>query len=161
MVNVERSLAIGAENGGHDVSGHVDCTATIVNRISTGSNTCITFEVPADKIKYIFSLGFIAINGVSLTISDVDKEKSTFSVWLIPETLRRTNLEQLELRDFVNLEFHKGTQVVVDTINDAVERVLTHAIRNGQLLPEHVPALLNAVPTPALLTFSGGALSKK
>jgi riboflavin synthase len=147
LVNVERSLTMNSENGGHEVSGHVDCTATVISKLTSTGNTCITFSAPSEKMRYLFPLGFISINGVSLTLSEVTKNERSFSVWLIPETLRRTNLDALTIGDHVNLEFHKGTQVMVDTINEAIERVVTQAIRDGSLSVDQLPTFLkNAQP---------------
>ena len=86
----------------------------------------------------------MAVNGVSLTVSKLDKHHHCFSIWLIPETLRRTNLGKLTPGDLVNIEIHRGVQVLVDTIEDAVERVLTSALRNGELDANHVQDLLGA-----------------
>ncbi len=132
-VNIERSYSAGDEVGGHDVSGHVDCTAEVVSIERTRGNVCQMFSLPPFWMKYLFLDGFVAINGVSLTVSDLHKEDSRFSVWLIPETLRRTNLNRLSVGERVNMEVHKGIQVVVDTVSDAVERTITKAIEEGRL----------------------------
>jgi len=133
LVNIERSLSTNAEIGGHEVSGHVDFTGTLVRIEATDSNRCLHFKAPEFWMRYLFPHGFVAINGVSLTISDIRRESCEFTVWLIPETLRRTNLQMLQHNDTVNIEVHRGVQVVVDTIEATVEKLLRHALKSGEL----------------------------
>ena len=133
MVNAERSMTVGAEIGGHEVSGHVD-TRAVVDRIErTEGNVCVFFRVDEKWGRYIFPQGFVAINGASLTISDCLESGSLFSVWLIPETLEATNLGDLVAGDHVNVEIHRGVQVVVDTIEQSVGRFLSRALDEGKL----------------------------
>ena len=132
-VNVERSLQLGSEVGGHEVSGHVD-TCAVVERIEkTQGNTCVFFRLDEKWSRYVFPQGFVAINGVSLTISDCLEGGSLFSVWLIPETLEVTNLGDLAEGARVNIEIHRGIQVVVDTIEQSVNRFLQSALEEGKL----------------------------
>ncbi len=119
-VHVERSLKMGDENGGHEISGHIDCTLDVVDVKDTGDNYVITFGFNDSVAPYLFNKGFAAISGASLTVSDLDKEKQTFSVWLIPETLRLTKFGSLQIGDKVNFEIERKTQTIVDT----VERLL-------------------------------------
>lgn len=119
-VNVERSARQGAEIGGHLISGHVDGTAAVVAREESENNLTLVFELPATLSKYVFKKGFIAINGCSLTVADLDRRQGRWSVCLIPETRRVTNLGALAPGDNVNIEVDRQTQVIVDT----VERVL-------------------------------------
>jgi len=114
LVNVERSLKIGDEIGGHMVSGHVHCQATLIEKKSTETNCALFFECDNKWMKYILSKGFITINGTSLTIGEVNKNQ--FSVHLIPETLMRTNLGTLEKENHVNLEFDQQTMTIISTI---------------------------------------------
>lgn len=114
MVNIERSLKIGDEIGGHMVSGHVHCCAITSEVIKTETNCQIRFNCPTDKLKYILSKGFITINGTSLTVGEVSDVG--FTVHLIPETLTRTNLGTLQVNDRVNIEFDQQTITIVDTI---------------------------------------------
>lgn len=134
-VNVERSYAVGDEVGGHDVSGHVDCAAEVVAVEESRGNVCQTYMLPVFWMKYLFPEGFVAVNGASLTVSDIDKQAALFTVWLIPETLRRTNLKRLSPGDKVNIEVHKGVQVIVDALGEAVERTISKAIDEGRLSP--------------------------
>ncbi|MDX1385600.1 MAG: riboflavin synthase subunit alpha, partial [Thermoanaerobaculia bacterium] len=114
-VNVERSAVAGAEIGGHEISGHVDGTAEIVAIDEPEGNRILTFLVPADFMPYIFPKGFIALNGCSLTVVDVEREANTFTVHLIPETLRVTTFDEKKVGDRVNFEIERRTQVMVDT----------------------------------------------
>ncbi len=119
FVNIERSMKIGDEIGGHLLSGHVIGTAKISNIIANHQGEHIlTFACPPKWIKYIFHKGYIAINGVSLTVQTVTS--SDFSVHLIPETLRITTFDKAQEGDLVNIEIDSQTQTIVDT----VERVL-------------------------------------
>lgn len=128
LANLERSLTMQTELGGHEVSGHVDSTATIERIESTPGNLCLFFRLEQALGKYIFPRGFIAINGVSLTISDCLEGGSLFSIWLIPETLRITNINELRNGDKVNVEIHRGVQVVVDTIESTITKFLNGLI---------------------------------
>lgn len=119
-VNVERSFHVGDEVGGHIVSGHVSGKAKIVKIETPENNHVVTFQVPPQFMKYIFSKGFIALDGASLTTVDVDKKQGIFTVWLIPETLMLTTFGFKTVGDEVNVEIDSRTQTIVDT----VERVL-------------------------------------
>ena len=120
LVNVERSAKQGVEVGGHIMSGHIIDTAEVQVVEESPNNKRITFNGNPDWLKYVFNKGFLGINGCSLTIADLNREASTFSVNLIPETLERTNFSLLSQGDRVNIEIENQTQVIVDT----VERVL-------------------------------------
>ena len=120
QVNVERSARQGAEIGGHMLSGHIDGVAELVGLEHSENNCTMRFQLPQPLLKYVFKKGFIGLHGCSLTVADIDKALARFSVCLIPETLRVTNLSALTLGDCVNIEVDRQTQVIVDT----VERVL-------------------------------------
>jgi len=112
LVNIERSAKIGDEIGGHLLSGHIYGTAAISSIIEN----VYTLRCPSNWMKYFFSKGFIALDGVSLTVVDVNKEVSMFSVHLIPETLKRTILGKKQEGDLVNVELDAMTQATVETI---------------------------------------------
>ena len=120
MVNVERSAKQDAEVGGHVLSGHVIDTASVSEVESSENNCRMTFTGSSSWLKYVFNKGFLAINGASLTVADLDRDAATFSINLIPETLKRTNFSLMEKGDEVNIEIESQTQVIVDT----VERVM-------------------------------------
>ena len=119
-VNIERAMRMGTEIGGHILSGHIYCTAKVAQIIPSENNLQIRFELPqTDVMKYILHIGFIAVDGISLTVGEVKGRQ--FSVNLIPETLQRTLIGQRRVGDLVNIEIDPQTQAVVD----AVERYLT------------------------------------
>lgn len=128
-VNAERAAKDGAEIGGHPLSGHVDFNVAILEVKQFDDNYCIRFDLPQEWRKYVFSKGYIALNGASLTIADVDKTQGWFEVWLIPETRRMTVFESKVAGDLINVEIERGTQVVVDTVRDTLNENL------GALLP--------------------------
>lgn len=114
-VNIERAMKMGDEIGGHILSGHVYCTAKVSQRIPSENNLQIWFELPnLDLMKYILTKGFIAIDGISLTIGEVKGQQ--FCVNLIPETLLRTLIGQRAVGDWVNIEIDPQTQAIVDTV---------------------------------------------
>ena len=118
QVNFERAAGAHAEVGGHVLSGHVDCTGTISKITTPANNYVLQFTVAKDWFRYIFSKGYIAINGTSLTITNANRETNTFEVWLIPETLRMTCFGKKRVEDSVNIEIERQTQVIVDTVTN-------------------------------------------
>ncbi|HHW7450180.1 riboflavin synthase subunit alpha [Pasteurella multocida subsp. multocida] len=115
LVNIERAMQMGSEIGGHILSGHVYCTASVKQIFSSENNRQIWFELPdMATMKYILPKGFIAIDGISLTIGEVKGQ--TFCVNLIPETLNRTLIGTREVGDKVNIEIDPQTQAIVDTV---------------------------------------------
>ncbi|QIQ21050.1 riboflavin synthase subunit alpha [Zophobihabitans entericus] len=117
-VNVERAARFNDEIGGHLMSGHIACTAKIVDILETDNNWRITFELPEQFAKYVLYKGFIGIDGISLTVGNVTN--NCFNVHLIPETLERTTIGRKQMGEYVNIEIDPQTQAVVDT----VERVM-------------------------------------
>ncbi|TWA72258.1 riboflavin synthase alpha chain [Azospirillum baldaniorum] len=101
-VNLERALKLGDELGGHIVSGHVDGVATVVEVRADGESKRFTFEAPATLAKYIASKGSVALDGVSLTVNEVDGAR--FGVNIIPHTQDATTFGALKAGDRVNLE---------------------------------------------------------
>lgn len=115
LVNFERAAKIGDEIGGHLISGHVYDTATVQKIEKKGRNTVMSFQVKHEWIKYFFPKGFIAIDGISLTLVDVNAD-ATFTVHLIPETLCTTTLGNKHCGSLVNIEIDAQIQAIVDTI---------------------------------------------
>jgi len=113
-VNLERSLRFGGKVGGHFVTGHIDTTGEIVVLEPRGKDHYLRVRVPAECTRYIVHKGSIAIDGISLTIAEV--EGSEFAVWLIPHTMLATNLHSRRAGDAVNLEF--------DLLGKHVEKLL-------------------------------------
>ena len=114
MLNMERSLRFGDEIGGHILSGHVSGTGSIVQ--ATGGSGEHDLEIDLGEIgtRYIMEKGFIAVDGISLTVGKVTER--TFWVHLIPETLNRTTIMGKEVGDDVNIEFDSQTVATVDTL---------------------------------------------
>lgn len=101
-VNLERSLCMGDELGGHMVSGHVDGVAKLVSLRQEGDSHRLTFEVPAHLAKFIAQKGSVALDGISLTVNEVDGNQ--FGVNIIPHTWDVTTLGGLKIGDQLNLE---------------------------------------------------------
>lgn len=101
-VNLERALRAGDRFGGHVVQGHVDGTGTLVSRTPKGRDFRLSFKCPRAIAAATVMKGSIAVNGVSLTVSDIGDDR--FSVDVIPTTVAETNLGALRPGDAVNLE---------------------------------------------------------
>ena len=113
-VNIERSLRMGDELGGHILSGHIMSTARILQRTQKGEGIDLLIEHQADTKPYILEKGYVAVDGMSLTVGEVQSEG--FSLHIIPETLRITTIGAKTEGDLVNIEVDSRTQAVVDTI---------------------------------------------
>lgn len=120
LVNIERSIRVGDEIGGHRVSGHVTGMATIRAIETPTNNQIVTLECDHVWMDYLLPKGFVALDGCSLTIVDVGPD--WFTVHLIPETLRVTTFGIKGVGDKVNLELDPETQAIVTT----VKRYLAH-----------------------------------
>ena len=113
-VNLERAVAAGGRMGGHYVQGHVDGTGEIVGARPEGDSLWMTFRAPPDLLRYLVVKGFVAIDGISLTIAE--RRDDTFSVALVAYTQSAVTLAQKTVGDRVNLE--------VDVIAKYVESLL-------------------------------------
>jgi riboflavin synthase len=126
-VNIERALRADARLAGHVVQGHVDGTGVLRSRHRSTHWDVVGVEVERPLLRYLAPKGSIAVDGVSLTVVDVDDATAIFTVSLIPETLARTTLGRLGVGDGVNLE--------VDVIAKYVERMLgASAVRTDELV---------------------------
>ena len=120
-VNIERSLRMGDELGGHILSGHIMSTARILQRTQKGEGIDLLIEHQADTKPYILEKGYVAVDGMSLTVGEVQSEG--FNLHIIPETLRITTIGAKTEGNLVNIEVDSRTQAVVDTIRSMeVER---------------------------------------
>ena len=115
MVNLERPLAVSDRLGGHIVQGHVDATGRITSSRTEGNSQILRVRFPERMRPYIVEKGFIAVDGISLTV--VQKGTSTFTLSVIPFTLENTNLQAKAVGDRVNLE--------IDIIAKYVESLMT------------------------------------
>jgi riboflavin synthase len=113
-VNLERALRLSSRIGGHLVSGHIDAVGRIRGKREEGTGWRLIFDAPEQVLRYVIKKGSIAIDGVSLTVADVDR--TGFSVAMIPHTAKLTTLGHKTAGDTVNLE--------ADLIGKYVERLL-------------------------------------
>jgi riboflavin synthase len=124
-VNLERSARYGDEVGGHGVSGHVSTTAKITSiNLDSDGNSHIAFQVSPEWAQYIFLRGFLAVDGASLTVAEIDAEHALFRINLIPETIDKTCLRRYRVGDRVNIEIEHQTQVLVDTLTRILHTIL-------------------------------------
>ena len=101
-VNLERSLKVGDELGGHIVSGHVDGIATVSSIVDEGDSTRFTFEAPMELARFIAPKGSVALNGTSLTVNEV--KDNSFGINLVPHTKKVTSWNKTQVGDPINLE---------------------------------------------------------
>ena len=116
LVNLELATKAGEPLGGHIVQGHVDCIGKVVEIKEAEKWLALTVTIPEEKMRYVVPQGSIAIDGVSLTVGEIDDKKNTITVWLIPQTLELTNLGKKSPADLVNIE--------VDILAKYVERLV-------------------------------------
>ena len=102
QVNLERSLKVGDELGGHIVSGHVDGIAKVSSIKDEGDSTRFMFEVPEELARFIAPKGSVALNGTSLTVNEV--KDNSFGINLVPHTKKVTSWGRTKVGDLVNLE---------------------------------------------------------
>ena len=114
LLNVERSLRVGDELGGHVLSGHVISKAEIVEKKNLGEGMDVRISIPEQIRPFILEKGYIGIDGMSLTVGICDGEG--FSLHLIPETLRITTIGSKEVGETVNIEIDSRTQAIVETM---------------------------------------------
>jgi riboflavin synthase len=151
VVNVERAAQAHAEIGGHALSGHVDTQARLVAIDRPDNNHVMHVHVGAPWMRYLFAKGYVALNGASLTIAQAERHadgSGRFSVWLIPETLRMTTFANKQVGDALNVEIERSTQVMVDTVREAVAEKL------GPLTP-----VLEQLMAERGLSWDGGTSS--
>ena len=115
-VNLELAAQLNARMGGHMVQGHIDGVATVISLIPGEKWLQFDIKVPEHLTKYIVNQGSICLDGVSLTVGEISDANNQLTVWLIPETLERTNLSSKKPGDLINIE--------VDVLAKYVERLL-------------------------------------
>ena len=114
VVNFERSLKFGDEIGGHLLSGHIIATGLVQDKVETGEGLDLSILMPLSIEKYIMEKGYVAIDGISLTIGKVDDLR--FNLHIIPETIRQTTINSKQVGDAVNIEIDSMTQTIVSTV---------------------------------------------
>ena len=120
LVNLERSLRVGDEMGGHLVSGHVDGVGQVLTVTADGASRRLVFEAPEALQKFIAVKGSIAVDGVSLTVNEV--AAATFGINLIPHTLAVTTLDRCEPGTRVNLEIDVVARYVARCLEEGPPR---------------------------------------
>jgi riboflavin synthase len=115
-VNLELATRTSDRLGGHIVQGHVDGVAKVVKISADSQWTRMDISIPRDLMKYVVAQGSICVEGVSLTVGELNDPADQISVWLIPETLAKTNLSQKKIGDLLNIE--------VDVLAKYVERLI-------------------------------------
>jgi riboflavin synthase len=121
-VNLELAALLNTRMGGHMVQGHVDGAATVVGLTPGEKWAQFEITVPEKLAKYIVNQGSICLDGVSLTVGEINDSNNVVTVWLIPETLERTNLSTKKSGDLINVE--------VDVLAKYVERLLAKGGNN-------------------------------
>ena len=121
-VNLELAALLNTRMGGHMVQGHVDGVATVVGLTPGEKWAQFEITVPEKLAKYIVNQGSICLDGVSLTVGEINDSNNVVTVWLIPETLERTNLSSKKSGDLINVE--------VDVLAKYVERLLAKGGNN-------------------------------
>lgn len=125
-INLERSLSFGSELGGHLMTGHIDGLARIVARTPDGESARFVLEAPAEFAQFIAAKGSVGLNGVSLTVNEV--EGASFGVNIIPYTLTHTTWGDRKPGDLINLE--------VDLLARYVERIAAGRLAAGRAISE-------------------------
>ena len=115
LINLEKSLKLGDELGGHIVTGHVDKVITVKEKKKLKKSTLVFFSIPKTLVKFICKKGSVSIDGISLTVNEV--LKNSFSVNLIPYTSKITTLGKLEKGDKVNVEVDILARYINKNIN--------------------------------------------
>ena len=121
-VNLELAALLNTRIGGHMVQGHVDGIANVVGLTPGEKWAQFEITVPEKLAKYIVNQGSICLDGVSLTVGEINDSNNVVTVWLIPETLERTNLSTKKSGDLINVE--------VDVLAKYVERLLAKGGNN-------------------------------
>jgi riboflavin synthase len=124
VVNLERSLAADGRIGGHMVQGHIEATVQVLALRSDGIGLDIEIERPEQLAPYIIAKGFIALNGISLTV--VDSLPGRFSISLIPYTREHTNLGQVQVGTLLNLETDIVGRYIVQSSMPYAQNALSH-----------------------------------
>lgn len=122
-VNVELSARLDSLMGGHIVQGHVDGIGEVIERSPGEKWEKFVVRIPEHLTSFVVNQGSIALDGVSLTVGEINDSTSAVTVWLIPETLAKTNLSHKRIGDSINIE--------VDVLAKYVQRLLGKAVSGG------------------------------
>ncbi len=123
-VNLELAAQLDMRMGGHIVQGHVDGTGVVVQLLPGEKWAQFDITVPEKLTKYVVAQGSITLDGVSLTVGSIDDASNIVTVWLIPETLAKTNLSHKKAGELINIE--------VDILAKYVERLISKGVAGGK-----------------------------
>ncbi len=136
QVHMEPAMMMGDRFEGHVVQGHVDCLGTITNIINNGNSTDFFISVPKSYIKFIIPKGSITVDGISLTVNDVNDTESTFRLTIIPHTIENTLFKSYTINSKVNIETDMFARYVYnlfkkddtnDTLSwDSVDKIMSN-----------------------------------
>lgn len=115
-VNVERAAKVGSRNSGHNVQGHVDNTGTIIEKWTEGESLWIRVKVPKSIIPYIVKKGFIAVDGTSLTVVDVNEKEEWFTFMLVQFTQHHVIIPSKAVGEELNIEVDPIAKYVENAI---------------------------------------------
>jgi riboflavin synthase len=138
LVNLERSLPADGRNSGHFVQGHVDCTGTILSKEFEGESLWVKVSAPKELMKFVVPKGFIAVDGTSLTVCDVNHTEDWFTFMLVAFTQQKIVVPLKPVGATVNLE--------ADVFGKYVERSVSTLVGRVEKLESQVEALLSAGP---------------
>jgi riboflavin synthase len=122
LVNLERALKVGDELGGHLLSGHIMSTSSVISKKNNGEGVDVEISLNEKLKPYIMEKGYIAIDGISLTIGAVNS--NSFNLHLIPETIGRTTINSKTEGSMVNIEIDSMTQAIVTTVSSMMKEQL-------------------------------------
>ena len=127
--NLERPLALGGRLGGHLVEGHIDGTAKVAALRWHGKGLGITFETPAELMRYIVEKGFVAVSGMSLTVTR--RDNASFDVSIIEYTREHTIVKDLRIDDTVNIEVDIIAKYVEQLVKPQSPGITAELLRNS------------------------------
>ncbi len=129
-VHIEPAMMMGDRFEGHIVQGHVDCIGEITSIINNGNSTDFFVKIPKEYIKFVIPKGSITIDGVSLTINDVNKEKHTFRLTIIPHTIQNTLFKNYTTNSRVNVETDMFARYVFNMFNSKKDELTWDDVDN-------------------------------
>ena len=129
-VHIEPAMMMGDRFEGHIVQGHVDCIGEITSIINNGNSTDFFVKIPKEYIKFVIPKGSITIDGVSLTINDVNKEKHTFRLTIIPHTIQNTLFKNYTTNSRENVETDMFARYVFNMFNSKKDELTWDDVDN-------------------------------
>jgi len=121
VVHMEPAMMMGDRFEGHIVQGHVDCIGQITSINQSGNSTDFFITIPSEYIKFVIPKGSITVDGVSLTVNDVDKKNNTFRLTIIPHTIKNTLFKDYKLNSKVNIETDMFARYVYNMFSNIKE----------------------------------------